>query len=474
MVLRINSIFPVTGRFNEATNITIIGEDFSSGLSVTIGEQSVANLLVVNATRLTCTIPNDLEEGVYDLSIMSVAEQTELENAFIVAPSFPSYPFNSESFPVIQTRILNRLPNNYEKFEGSTIYDFIAPLSLEFQELYFSLATILDLGSVFRSTGSYLVFKGIETGVVKRGSTKAIGEVTFTGTQAVTIPSTENNRFEVSNTPTDADITPIRFTVNESLTLVLQGASYVGTVGITAIEDGKAGNLDSGAINNIISPIPGLTTVTNANATGSGSDEESELEHRSRILAQALSPARAGNVENYKQWARESSIYVGKIGVDPLRRDENNGTVQPGTVGVYFLNVDGTTPDAALISTVSNYIGPDNEGKGRAPIGADVHVAAPSFVDIHVRVDITASAGFVESSVITVVEEAITNYLYDLNIGDNVLYHTLGSIIISTNGVDSITDYYVSSVNTTPINTDVSDIEINNTQKAQAGTITVS
>ena len=474
MALRINSMFPVTGRFNEATNVTVIGEDFSSGLSVTIGGQNIVNLLIANATRLTCTIPNDLEEGVYDLSIASAVEQTKLENAFVVVPSFPSYPFSNESFPVIQTRILNRLPNNYEKFEGSTIYDLVAPLSLEFQELYFALTTILDLGSVFRSTGSYLLFKGIEAGVVKRGSTKAIGEVTFTGTQAVTIPSTEDNRFEISNTPTDADIIPIRFILNESLTLVVQGASYVGTVGITAVEDGKAGNLDSGAINNIISPIPGLTVVTNASATGSGSDGESELEHRSRILAQALSPARAGNVENYKQWARESSIYVGKIGVDPLRKDENGGIVQPGTVGVYFLNVDGTAPNAALISIVSNYIGPDNEGKGRAPIGASVYVAASAFVNVHVTVNIVASSGFLESSVITTVEEAITNYLANLDIGDNVLYHTLGSQIIATNGVDSIQDYHISIVNDTPLNSEVADISINNTQKSQAGTITIT
>ena len=470
MVLSINSIFPVTGRLNTATNITVIGEDFSSGVSVNIGETPVTNLLVVSSTQLTCTIPDTLDEDIYDLIIASASEEATLENAFIVVLSFPEYPFSNQSFPTIQSRILGRFPNNYELFEGSTLYDLLSPVSLELEEIYFALSTILDLSFIPTSTGSYLEFKGIDVGVIKRKATKAIGTVTFTGTQALTI----SKDFEISNTPTDVNVAPIRFVTDSFVTLVLQGGVYVGDIEITAVEAGKSGNLSANSINNIISTVSGLVSVVNTDATGSGSDRENELEYRSRILAQILTPARAGNIQNYKQWARESSIYVGKVGVDPLRKDENNGVVQHGTVGVYFLNVDGTAPVASLISVVQNYIGPDNEGKGRAPIGASVYVAAPTFVDVNVAVNIIASPGFVESVVITTVEEAITNYLANLDIGNNVLYHTLGSIITSTNGVNSITAYYISSVNVTPVATDVLDIEINNTQKSRAGAIVVS
>lgn len=470
MVLSISSVFPVTGRLNEATNITILGEDFGAGISVTVGGESVSNLLVVSPERLTCTVSNALEEDVHDIRVSNAMEIADLENAFVVVFSFPEYPFTDQTFQVIQTRMLNRLPATYEKFEGSSFYDVFSPVSLELQEIYLSLVTSLDLGSLLRSTGSYLEFKGIDLGILKRKSTQAVGEVTFIGTSAIDI----RRGFEISNTPADNDESPIIFTTNEAITLAVMGTDYIGTVNVTAVENGKAGNLGIGTINNIVSPLLGLTSVTNAAATGSGSDRESELTFRSRMLAQVLTPPRAGNVENYKQWAREASIYVGKVGVDPLRKDENSGIAMPGTVGVYFLNVDGTAPDSSLIAIVQNYIGPDNEGRGRAPIGANVLVRAPNFIDIHVRVDISPSAGFIAQSVITEVEDVIENYINELEIGANLLYHTLGSRIIATNGVDSISAYYISVANTTPGNTEVNDIIINNTQKSRDGTITVT
>ena len=469
MALEINSIFPVTGKLNEATNITIKGNDFGAGASVLIGNFSATNVLVVSSDTITCTVPGTLEEDAYNIIIIANNTLAILENAFIVVLDFPAYPFADQGFPTIQSRILARLPANYEKFEGSAIYDLFAPISMEFAEVYLSLGTILDLAFIVNSRGAYLDFHGIDRGIPRRKATKSLGSIKFTGVSTIKVLKGTI----VSTTPSNIS-EQIRFITDEDVTLSLSSGSFIGTVNITAVKIGKIGNVVTNTINNLISLVPGITTVTNAAAISGGSDREDDLSYLARILSQIRTPSRAGNIEDYKQWAKAASEYVGKVGIDPLRKDENSGTAQAGTVGVYILNADGGTPSASLIKIVQDYIGPDAEGKGKAPIGANPYVAAASFKQIHVKVNITSLAGFIETDVQNFVEEAIQKYLNNLEIGDNVLYHTLGSVINGVNGVQSITDYNISSVKTTPASTDTSDIEINNTQKVSPGTITIT
>ena len=470
MVFAINSIFPVTGRVNQSTNITIIGDNFGAGSKVQVGFDVAANVLVVNSERITCTVPGHLGEGVYNITVLLGSEMVVLNNAFAVVISFPTYPYSDQTFDTIQSRILRRLPNNYEKFEGSTLYDLFAPVSLELADVYLSLAVVHDLLFLPTSTGSYLDFIGIGLGILRNIGTFAIGSVEFTATSAVTIPKD----FQVSNVPATARSEQVLFVTDKEIILTGSASTYTGTVNITAVNIGRQGNFSANLISNIISVISGLTSVINAAPITGGSDREGHFEYRSRMLAQVLTPGRVGNVADYKQWAKEASPYVGKVGVDPLRKDENSGTVQPGTVGVYPLNVDGSALSTALLQIVRDYIGPDNEGKGKAPIGADPFIASPAFIGINVKVNITVSPGFVENTVISEVEQVITDHLTNLDIGINVQYHTLGSQITASNGVSFIQNYHISILNSVPKNNEISDITINNTQKAQAGTITIT
>ena len=467
MVLEINSIVPVTGRLNQATNITLFGTDFGAGATVQIGSTPATNVLIVASDRITCTVPSGLEEESYDIRIEVGTENAILENAFIIVPALPEYPFTDQTYERIQTRILNRLSSKYEKFEGSTIHDFFAPISMEFAETYLSMSTIRDLIFLITSKGAYLDFHGIEYGISRRKATKAKGFVTITATSALTI----DKGTRISNTP-DSDEDQVVFITDSKIMLPMKGATYESSVGITAIERGKSGNLAIGFINKLVTLVNEVTNVTNSAVTTGGSNREEDPPYLSRILSQIRTPARAGNVEDYKQWARAASEDVGKVGVDPLRKDEHSGNNQAGEVGVYILKSDDTVPDSALISLVQNYIGPDAEGKGRAPVGANPTVAVPNLINIHVKVDISPSSGFIETEVQEIVKEVIADYINNLDIGENIIYHTLGSIIHTTNGVNLITAYFISSSNTNPA--DVIDIVINNTQKARIGTVTVT
>ena len=241
-----------------------------------------------------------------------------------------------------------------------------------------------------------------------------------------------------------------------------------GTVKITAVDAGKVGNKPADTITRLLDDIPEITNVTNADPIIAGADREDDVFYLARILSQIRTPARAGNIESYKRWARESSEYVGKVGVDALRRDEFAGVKQNGQVGIYILFRDDNIPTQDLIDLVQNYIGPDDMGRGEAPIGATPIVRPPSFVSINVKINITPSPGFIKSQLIDPVGEAIQKFINDLDIGQNVLYHNLATVVNNINGVGSVTGYAISETNNPPNNNEVSDIEINNTQKASA------
>ena len=469
MVLEVSAIVPVIGRLNEATPVRIFGTDFGANPIISVSSISAIDILVISSEEIIFTIPGTLEEGSYALSVSIGSESSSLDNAFTVVESFPEYPFTDQNFQTIQTRILSRLDSKYETFEGSLIYDFYAPLSLEFADNYLALSVILDLAYLVRARGSYLDFRGIEYGISRRKATKAFGEVTFIGTDTITVPKGTR----ISNTPAD-NITPIEFITDEDVALVLSGANNVGTVGITAVEAGSSGNFPIGSVNRIIDDIDDLTSVTNAARIIAGSDREEDEIYLSRILSQIRTPARAGNIENYKQWAREASEYVGKVGIDPLRKDEMGGTKRNGEVGVYILHPDNTSPTSTLISTVQQYIGPDDEGKGEAPIGAKATVNGATLVSTHVKVTFTASPGFIKSQITSQVMEMIEEFINDLDIGENVLYHNLATVVNNINGVESVSNYAISTSNATPSDSEISDISINNTRKAVSGTITVS
>ena len=468
MVLELQAVVPVTGRSGEATNVKLFGTDFGSGITIKIDEEIATNVLVSSNSEITCTFPSDLEEGSHDVTVEIGAEKYTLLNAFIVSETVPEYPFSDQTFAVIQARMLGRMSNKYSKNEGSVIYDFLAPIALELGEFYLGMGSIVDLIYLLTSKGIYLDYKGIEYGVERRKATKAKGIVTLTGTGTITVP--EGTIF--SNNPANNLVSPIKYVTDEDVTLVSSGGSFTADVKVTAIERGKNTNLPAKAITQILDDVENLSSVNNKNATTGGSDREDDERYLSRILSAIKTPGRAGNVEDYKQWARQASEYVGKVGVDPLRLDET-GSKKLNEVGVYFLQPDDTVPNAELIKIVSDYIGPDDLGKGQAPIGATPTISAPSFVDVSVKITFTASAGFVKTELTSFVQESIQNFINELDIGEDVRYHDLATHVNNLNGVQGVSDYAISSSNTNPSDTETSDIPINNTQKAQSATITV-
>ena len=469
MVLEIQSIAPVTGRQDRSTNIQLFGTDFGANSVILVGQQRATNILVHNSEEITCTFPSDLENGVHDVTIQIGTDSYILIGAFIVVESFPAPPFQNQTFGNIITRMLGRLDSKYDITEGSFISDFYAPMAMELANGYLSMSSMVGLINLLTSKGVYLDYNGIERGVPRRKATRSIGSVKFIASEMITILAGT----VVANTPFSR-IEPTRFETNEDIVLMAEGSAFAGTVEVTAINAGRLGNLPAMAINRLLGEIPdNFTSVVNEEATVAGSNREEDIRYLSRILSQIRTPARAGNVQHYKRWAEEASDYVGRVGVDPLRQDELNSKMN-GTVGIYILHPDNTVPTQELINEVAAYIGPDDTGKGAAPIGAFPTVNAPAFVDINVKITISVETGFVKTDLTLTVQESIEEFINNLDIGENLLYHNLATAVNNIGGVASVSSYAIDETNDPPVDADVDDIEINNTQKARAGTITIT
>lgn len=71
------------------------------------------------------------------------------------------------NYEQILTNMLDKLPDNYDKRQGSILYDILAPCALELAAYYQTLEAYLDLSFVETSTGSYLEKRTAELGITR-------------------------------------------------------------------------------------------------------------------------------------------------------------------------------------------------------------------------------------------------------------------------------------------------------------------
>lgn len=202
------------------------------------------------------------------------------------------------------------------------------------------------------------------------------------------------------------------------------------TVPVEALVAGAAGNAGAGTIVRLASGLNGITAVTNTLAATGGRDIESDVDLKTRFKSYVAEPPGSGNRADYKKWAKEASVVVGDVDVQPLWAGN-------GTVKVFFLKTDGTVPDAGIIATVQAYIdpAPTGTGAGKAPIGATVTVQAPVAVPIDVNVTITYVGGYDQQTVKDAITASLRAYLSSVPIAGTIRLNDVGNAIHDTPGV---------------------------------------
>ncbi|MED4973643.1 baseplate J/gp47 family protein [Geobacillus kaustophilus NBRC 102445] len=342
--------------------------------------------------------------------------------------------FEDQTFEVIMQRMLSRIPDDFDKRQGSVIWDMLAPAALELERAYQQLYLVTNWLYLSEDVPRDILLARVrDFGIEPKPAQKASGLLTFVGRTGTVIPA--NTRISTG------DSIPIFFyTVNDAAI----GDNGTATVLAEAELPGSSGNVPANAITVLVDVIDGVESVTNLQAFENGVDEESDESLLARYYERIRKPITSGNIAHYRQWALEVAG-VGDAKVTPLW----NG---PGTVKITIVNTDMQPATTELVAQVQEYI------EQVRPIGAAVTVASATGKPISVSANVILASGYTLQNVQDAFAASLDEYLKEIAFSMTyVSYAKIGTLLLSTPGV---IDYSELTVNGSTANVALQDDEV--------------
>lgn len=326
------------------------------------------------------------------------------------------------TFDTILNRMLDEVPTNMDKREGSIIYDALAPAAIEMQLMYIELDVVLK--ETFGDTASreYLIRRASERGLSPYSSTYAILKAEFN----MEVPI--GSRFSLND-------------LNYIITEKILGYAYQ----IQCETLGVEGNRYFGDI----IPIDYIKCLTYAQITEiliPAQDDEDTEDFRERYLASFNSQAYGGNIADYL----EKTNSIDGVGATKVTPVWNGG----GTVKLTILDSEYNKATDTLIERVQEIIDPtqDHSGIGLAPIGHVVTVVTVAEVEVNIstKVIISSSVNFenVKTEVTTLVNTYLSSLKKDWSDESYLVVRIaqIESVIMSIDGVVDISDTTINGV----------------------------
>ncbi|WP_028988021.1 baseplate J/gp47 family protein [Thermicanus aegyptius] len=298
--------------------------------------------------------------------------------------------YEAQTYEAILQRMLNRVPADVDKREGSIIYDALAPAAAELAQMYIELDTNMRLTFADTSSGEYLTRRAAEIGISRKPATKARRRGFF---------------YDGNNALMDVPIGS-RFRIDDVIFVAVEKLA-VGDFVLECETAGEVGNVPSGDMLPI-DYINGLSKAVVADIIERGAEEEDDESLRRRYFDNLRGQAFGGNIADYK--SKTLAIEgVMAVKVYPVW----NG---PGTVKLVILGANYLPADSGLVDRVQNDMDPppQGEGYGIAPIGHVVTVESAAGVSINVETTLTLDTGYTTASVMPDVTAKIEAYLDEL------------------------------------------------------------
>lgn len=306
--------------------------------------------------------------------------------------------FENVTFESILQRMLDRVPNEIDKREGSMIWNALAPAAVELQEMYIGLDSMLTESFADTASRQYLLKRAAEYGVYPDKESKAI----LRGEFNIDIPI--GSRFSLD---------------------------HLNYIAIEKISDGvfkmqcETAGAEANQYFGTLIPIEYIDGLTSAQLTElliPGEDEEGTESFRQVFLSQIKRPATSGNAHHYRQWALEVNG-VGDVKVFPLWSG-------PGTVKVLIVNSQKRSASGALITSVSNYI------ESLKPIGATLTVVSAQ----EKRISVSAKINIVNGYAIQMIQDsflvALEDYFKEITFKESYIsIAKIGNILLNIAGV---------------------------------------
>ncbi|NLY46759.1 MAG: baseplate J/gp47 family protein [Tissierella sp.] len=295
------------------------------------------------------------------------------------------------SFEDILQRMLDRVPNNYDKRQGSIIWNALAPAATELTQMYIDLRLVENRTYADTATGKDLTMRAAERGINRYPATKAIRKGIF-----------KTNNDSALNVPIGS-----RYTGSD-LNYVVIDKIVDGEFRLECENHGVIGNAYMGQLIPI-EYVDGLVSAELADILIPGEDEEDDESLRRRYFESLESQAFSGNIADYKKKTNEING-VGGTKVYPVW---NGG----GTVKLIIINSDFNRPSSELIDFVQAEIDPtQNQGKGigLAPIDHIVTVEGVTESIINIETNLIFQEGYTWEDIEVSFKGTIEDYFHEL------------------------------------------------------------
>lgn len=297
--------------------------------------------------------------------------------------------FQNKDYDYFLRKMLDAVPDNIDKREGSIIYDALAPAALVMGQQSLDMANVIKETYIKTASGEFLDYRAIEHGTSRYPATQTEAKAKVLNDKKEPL-----NNVQIGDKFASIGDSPIFYAVtkvNDDL-----------TVELTAEVKGSSANSYIGQILPV-TPNDLLSWAEITEITAPARDVESDDHLRARLLSSQSWIAYGGNVADYLDMTSK----IDEVGAAQIYPTWNGG----GTVKVVILNNDLMPASASLVQKVKNTLDPEDkqaEGYGLAPIDHAVTVTAPEElivnVDISVKFDDTKVTRYVKDRITKAVE----------------------------------------------------------------------
>lgn len=288
----------------------------------------------------------------------------------------------NQSFEDLLTRKLDAVSDEFDKREGSVIYNALAPNSLEVQQLYMMLSWAYEQLDPQTADFANLIRWASPFGIVPRVAEPAQIIAEFDAPVPI---GTRFNWNDVNFVVVNAD----------KKELVAENA------GLTTIKQGD-----------LLAPIDAINDLTISRVKEVillGRDAESHDDFLLRTQKDINRQAYGGNIADYERMT-ESIVGVGAVVVKRAYKGA-------GTVGLVIVDSDYNSPSAELVRRVQEQIDPvgnSGEGIGLAPIDHRVTVLGASKDTVNITLNLTYASSHSWESAQSAIKETIESYFKEV------------------------------------------------------------
>lgn len=306
--------------------------------------------------------------------------------------------YGSVTYEDILKKMLDRVPAEIDKREGSIVYTALAPAAAELEIMCIQADWILDQMFSDTAVREYLTKRCSEWGIVPYPPTKAQRKGEFNMDVAL------GSRFSLGT---------------QNYAAVEKIAD--GVYRMECETAGSEGNKNHGTMVPV-SYIAGLTKAELTAVLVEGMDEEDTEALRERFLAKVQKPSTSGNKYDYYNWAMECAG-VGAAKVFPLADG-------PGTVKVVIADRTMKAASRELIRLVEEHT------EELRPVGADVTIASGMEravnVSAKVRISNGANLGTIQNEFYEQLKRYLRSSAFDLSY---ISQARIGSLLLGTPGI---------------------------------------